>query len=162
VKTTLFDTANSLTPDTRQKVAALLNQTLADLSDLYSQTKQAHWNVRGPSFYSLHKLFDELAGMVEGHIDPVAERITALGGIAQGTVRQAASHSALSEFPAKQPEELSYVTALVERFGQCATAVRRGVDKTAALSDAGTADLLTGLSQDLDKALWFLEAHSRR
>ena len=148
--------------DTRKKVAVILNQLLADLSDLYSQAKQAHWNVRGPQFYSLHKLFDELAAGVEEHIDPLAERIVALGGVADGTVRQAAARSALGEFPTERAEGLAYVTALVERFAQCGTAARKSIDDTASIGDADTADLLTGLSQDLDKGLWFLEAHTRQ
>ena len=57
----MHSTKNSLSKATRTKVNELLNQSLADLSDLYSQTKQAHWNVRGPSFIALHKLFDDLA-----------------------------------------------------------------------------------------------------
>ena len=148
---TSFDTQNSLPTDTRKKVAVILNQLLADLSDLYSQAKQAHWNVRGPQFYSLHKLFDELAAGVEEHIDPLAERIVALGGVADGTVRQAAARSALGEFPTERAEGLAYVTALAERFAQCGTATRKSIDDTASIGDADTADLLTGLSQDLDK-----------
>ena len=159
---TSFDTQNSLPTDTRKKVAVILNQLLADLSDLYSQAKQAHWNVRGPQFYSLHKLFDELAAGVEEHIDPLAERIVALGGVADGTVRQAAARSALGEFPTERAEGLAYVTALAERFAQCGTAARKSIDDTASIGDADTADLLTGLSQDLDKGLWFLEAHTRQ
>ena len=159
---TSFDTENNLPKDTRKKVAVILNQMLADLSDLYSQAKQAHWNVRGPQFYSLHKLFDELAANVEEHIDPLAERIVALGGVASGTVRQTAARSALSEFPTERTEGLAYVTALAERFAQCGAAARKGIEDTAAIGDADTADLLTGLSQDLDKGLWFLEAHTRQ
>ena len=158
----MFDTKNSLPQDTRTKVAAILNQLLADLTDLYSQTKQAHWNVRGLHFYSLHRLFDEVAESVEGHIDPLAERIVALGGVASGTVRQAAAQSSLTEFPTERAEGLAYLTALAERFAQCGAAARKGTDDSAALGDADTADLLTGLSQDLDKSLWLLEAHTRQ
>ncbi len=134
---------------------------LADLFDLYSQTKQAHWNVRGRLFFTLHKLFDELAGSVEEHLDPLAERITALGGIPEGTLRQASARSSLPEFPVTQADELSYVTALGERFAHCSSAARKAIDDAAALGDADTADLLTGLSRDLDKGLWLLEAHTR-
>ena len=158
----MFDTKNSLPQDTRTKVAAILNQLLADLTDLYSQTKQAHWNVRGLHFYSLHRLFDEVAESVEGHIDPLAERIVARGGVANGTVRQAAAQSSLAEFPTECAEGLAYLTALAERFAQCGAAARKGTDDSAALGDADTADLLTGLSQDLDKSLWLLEAHTRQ
>lgn len=158
---TIFDSKNDLRKDTRKKVTVILNQMLADLTDLYSQTKQAHWNVRGRLFYMLHKLFDELAATVEGHIDPLAERITALGGIASGTVRQAAAASALAEFPTKKAGELDYVKALIERFAQCGAAARKGIEDTDALGDKDTADLLTGVSRDLDQSLWFLEAHTR-
>lgn len=158
----MFKTRNDLPAETRKKSAALLNQALANLTDLYSQTKQAHWNVRGAAFIMLHKLFDELASMVEEHIDPTAERITALGGTARGTIRQAAAASDLPEFPDAQPEKLSYVTALVERYAVAAAATRKAIDKSASLGDADTADLLTGVSRDLDKALWFLEAHTRK
>jgi len=157
----MHKTRNSLPQATRARVEVILNQSLADLNDLYSQTKQAHWNVRGPHFYSLHKLFDDLADSVEAHIDPLAERIVALGGVANGTVRQAAARSALTEFPTERGEGLAYVTALVERFAQCGAAARKGIEDTAAIGDADTADMLTGLSQDLDKSLWMLEAHTK-
>jgi len=157
----MHSTKNSLGKATRTKVNELLNQSLADLSDLYSQTKQAHWNVRGPSFIALHKLFDDLADAVEENIDPVAERITALGGEAQGTVRMAAKSSALPEFPAKLGSDLAFVDALIERFAKVANSVRAQVDKTADLGDTGSSDLLTGVSRALDQALWMLEAHRR-
>lgn len=158
----MFSTKNDLPANSRKKTVAILNQLLADLSDLYSQTKQAHWNVRGRLFFAQHKLFDELAETVEGHIDPLAERITALGGVAQGTVRQAAAASSLAEFPTAQADELACVNALLARFASTARAVRQAIDATAALGDAGSADLLTGLSRDLDQSLWFLEAHTRQ
>ncbi len=159
---TIFDTRNGLPRKARQQVVTILNQVLADLSDLYSQTKQAHWNVRGPYFYPLHKLFDDLAESVEQHIDPLAERITALGGVARGTIRQAAAGSRLKDFPTEAAGDLAYVTALVDRFAQVGNAVRQAIEDTDEAGDADTADLLTGLSQDLDKSLWFLEAHLRR
>jgi len=158
---TLLETKNNLSKGTRKTVIGLLNPLLADLSDLYSQTKQAHWNVRGPYFIALHKLFDELAESVEEHIDPLAERIVTLGGVAQGTVRQAAANSSLREFPTDKAEGLAYVTALAERYAKCGAAVRKGIDKSADAGDADTADLLTGVSRDLDESLWFLEAHTR-
>jgi len=158
----MFKTKNNLPADARTKVSAILNQLLAETIDLHSQTKQAHWNVRGRSFYALHKLFDDLAASVEAHIDDTAERITALGGLAQGTLRQAAAASTLPEFPDAQADEFAYVGALVERYASAASSVRKGIDDTAALGDADTADLLTAVSRDLDKALWMLESHTRK
>lgn len=157
----MFTTKNNLPSSTRSDVAVILDGVLASLTDLYSQTKQAHWNVRGRSFFSLHKLFDELAGQVEAHIDPLAERIVALGGIAHGTVRQSAAASSLPEFPTEQPDEFSYVFALTDRFAGAGATVRAGIDATSTLGDADSADLLTAISRALDQGLWFLEAHTR-
>src|SRR6476620_12591424 len=87
---TTFTTRNDIPAENRAKLVSLLNQQLADTFDLMSQTKFAHWNVKGPNFYQLHKLFDELAEGLEEHVDEIAERVTALGGVATGTARQAA------------------------------------------------------------------------
>lgn len=155
----LHKTALSLKSKDREKTVVLLNALLADLSDLYSQTKQAHWNVRGPQFIMLHELFDKLAGETEEHIDPLAERITTLGGVALGTVRAAAKNSRLKEFPTDGKNGPGYLEALIERHAAVANACRDAVDTTAGLGDTVTSDLLTGITADLDKSLWFLEAH---
>lgn len=151
-------TRHSLPTKTRAAVGELLNLALADLTDLYSQSKQAHWNVRGPRFYSLHKLFDEVAGLVEGHLDDVAERAVQLGTPARGTIRMAAAASRLPEWPGSLPTEDAILEALTARFATVANSIREAIDKAADLGDADTADLLTGISRDLDKSLWFLEA----
>src|SRR5205823_4732790 len=78
----MFDTRNDLPANTRTKVIELLNARLADTIDLGTQSKHAHWNVKGPSFIALHELFDKVAENIEEHIDTLAERVTALGGAA--------------------------------------------------------------------------------
>jgi starvation-inducible DNA-binding protein len=153
-------TALDLPADKRASTVRILNQQLANLSDLASQTKQAHWNVRGPEFYQFHKLFDDLVEPLGEQIDTVAERAVTLGGFAMGTVRCAAANSALEEFPL-EPGAIEYVKALAKRFAQAANSVRHAIDETADLGDADTADLLTQISRDLDKGVWFLEAHFR-
>ena len=100
-----FATRHDLSDATRTEVVASLNQTLAEIFDLQSQVKQAHWNVKGPSFFGLHKLFDEIAESLTQPIDTVAERILSLGGFAKGTVRMAASASALPDLPAEFRQE---------------------------------------------------------
>lgn len=156
---------NDIPAKTRAASIEALNQALADVSDLYSQAKQAHWNVRGPYFFTLHKLFDEVAGMTEEPIDDIAERIVQLGGVAQGTVRMAAKNSGLAEFDVSgkdaAADPLAYAKALAVRYAACAKSVREKIDSTAAAGDADTADLLTAVSRALDKSLWFIEAHMR-
>lgn len=155
----MHSTKNSLPLETRKKIADLLNPILADLSDLRSQTKQAHWNLRGPQFRALHLFFDELAATLLEHVDTVAERITALGGTANGTVRMAAESSRLPEFPSNAFHDMDCVAALILRYAACGKSVREGISSADELEDAGTADHLTKVSQDLDEALWMLEAH---
>jgi starvation-inducible DNA-binding protein len=157
---TLIHTKNSLSEGTRAEAAAILNHTLANCSDLYSQTKQAHWNLRGPRFYQFHLLFDRLAESVEKHLDTIAERVSSLGAIARGTVRDAAENSALKEFPTEPAGDTAYLTALIDRYAVAANATRKGIDDSNAVGDADTADLLTAVSRDLDEALWLLEAHT--
>ena len=154
-----FPTRIDMPADVRERVVTLLNQQLADTADLYSQTKQAHWNVKGPEFYQLHEMFDQLAESVEGFIDLIAERVTALGGEAQGTVRMAAQASRLPEYPTDLRRGLQHVEVLAERYAQYAASTREGIDVAAQAGDAGTSDLLTEVVRAIDKHLWFLDAH---
>ncbi|NJM55747.1 MAG: DNA starvation/stationary phase protection protein Dps [Verrucomicrobiae bacterium] len=157
-KSKLNPTNNSLPPKARAEVIALLNTALADLSDLYSQAKQAHWNVRGKRFFMLHELFDKTAETVGAHIDEVAERVTQLGGYAQGTVRMAASASRLKEWPDDLLNQDEFLATLAKRVAAVANSIRAAIDVAAKAGDADTADLFTEISRDLDKALWMLEA----
>lgn len=148
-----------LPEDTRSKIVEILNKTLAATLDLKTQTKQAHWNVKGMDFYQLHELFDEMATELEEYVDMVAERVTALGGVAMGTARIAAAESVLPEYILDAVSGKDHVTALADRFGIYAKHVREAIDQTDELGDADTADLYTEISRTVDKRLWFLEAH---
>lgn len=154
-----FSTRIDLEEDTREKITALLNEQLADLFDLYSQTKQAHWNVKGPQFYQLHLLFDDLAAQLLPHLDMIAERVTALGGTATGTVRMAAKHTRLPEYTPEIVDDLESVKALAVRYANAAETTRAGIKTAEEAEDLGTTDLLSDVSRGLDKSLWFLEAH---
>jgi starvation-inducible DNA-binding protein len=154
-----FSTRNDIPADSRAKLISILNQQLADTFDLMSQTKFAHWNVKGPSFIALHKLFDELAEKLEGHVDELAERATALGGVAMGTARQAAAMSHTPEFPSGTYKDMAVVTALAERFAAVGKATRAAMDEADDLHDQDTVDLFTQVSRDLDQSLYFLESH---
>jgi len=155
----MFDTKNDLTAGKRSKVITVLNARLADAIDLGAQTKHAHWNVKGPNFIALHELFDKVAESVEGHIDDLAERVTALGGTAHGTIAAVARATTLKPYPEDISEGLAHVDALSGALASFGARVRAGIDATGKLGDADTADLLTGISRENDKHLWFLEAH---
>lgn len=78
-------TENDISKERRMELNALLNRGLADAVDVQMQTKQANWNVKGPSFIDRHELFDKVARSEESCVDIIAERITQPGGIAEGT-----------------------------------------------------------------------------
>ena len=154
-----FKTSIDLAADVRAKSIELLNQSLADSLDLYSQLKQAHWNVKGRDFYQLHLLFDEFAGHADEWIDLIAERVTALGGYATGTARMAAANSQLPEYPTDAVDGGEHTRAVVDRLAAYAAIVRKAIDTTDSWGDVTTSDLYTEISRQVDKDLWFAEAH---
>jgi starvation-inducible DNA-binding protein len=154
-----FQTHIDIPAEKRAPLIELLNQSLACTFDLMSQTKQAHWNVKGKDFYQLHLLFDEIAEELSGFVDLIAERVTALGGYATGTVRIAAGNSSLPEYPTEATEGRQHIAALVDRFARYGADVRSAIDQSDNLGDKTTADLYTEVSRAADKRLWFLEAH---
>jgi starvation-inducible DNA-binding protein len=154
-----FTTSVDIPAELRAKVVRILNQHLAESFDLQSQVKQAHWNVKGSDFWQLHKLFDEIAERAAEWVDELAERVTALGGYATGTVRMAAGASTLPEFPTDITDSMDYVRAVAKRLSTFTNSAREATDETDKLGDANTADLFTEISRCADKYLYFLEAH---
>jgi len=154
-----FETRNDLSEDTRAKLVELLNARLADSFDLYSQLKQAHWNVKGPDFIQLHELYDDIAELVLGFVDEIAERATALGGLALGTARMAAEATTLDEYPLDAVAGTETVEVVADRLAAFGAAVRSAIEESDELGDLDTADLFTEVSRSIDKQLWFVEAH---
>ena len=157
----MYETENDLPKDSRVEVIGLLNQRLADIIDLQTQLKQAHWNVKGPHFIGLHELFDKIAEEVESYVDLIAERIVQLGGIAEGTVRVAASRSRLEEYPLDIADGAAHVEAVARALSTFGREARMTIDETDGLDDADTADIFTEVSRGIDKWLWFVEAHTQ-
>jgi len=155
----LYSSQIDIGEEIRQELVGILNQQLADTFDLYSQTKQAHWNVKGEDFYSLHKFFDDLAESVEDYVDTLAERVTALGGVALGTVRMAAEQSTLKEFSTEIRDGMACVKALIERYAAYAASNRVALTRAGELGDPTSEDLFTEISRVIDKNLYFLESH---
>src|SRR4051812_12742447 len=156
---TMFKTKNDLSEATRAKAVELLNARLADCTDLQTQTKQAHWNVKGLNFSALHELFDKINEDVEDYVDDIAERAVQLGGVAEGTARTVAKRSSLSEYPANAVDGRSHVEALSTALATFGKMARKAVNDANDLGDMDTADLFTEVSRGMDKWLWFIEAH---
>jgi starvation-inducible DNA-binding protein len=158
-ETAVFKTKNDLSEATRVKTVELLNARLADCKDLQTQTKQAHWNVKGPNFIGLHELFDKINEDVEDYVDEIAERAVQLGGVAEGTARVVAKRSSLPEYPLNAADGHSHVEALSTALAAFGKSARKAIEQANELGDLDTADLFTQVSRGVDKWLWFVEAH---
>jgi len=155
----MYTTSIDLPKAVRDQVVPLLQAHLADAVDLFTQVKQAHWNVKGPNFIALHELFDKIAEIVEDQSDLLAERITALGARADGTARTAAERSRLEEYPFQIADGSDHVGAVAARLAKFGETARSAIDRAGELGDADSADLFTEISREIDKQLWFVEAH---
>jgi starvation-inducible DNA-binding protein len=159
--TRLYPTRNDLPEAGRREAVGLLNQRLADAIDLQTQCKQAHWNVKGPSFIALHQLFDQINEAVEDYVDLLAERVVQLGGVAEGTVGVVRERSTLPGYPLTLSSGPEHVAALADALAGFGRTARVGIEELTALADADSVDILTEISRGVDQWLWFVEAHAQ-
>jgi starvation-inducible DNA-binding protein len=159
--TYMYATENDVSLDHRTNLIGLMNQRLASAVDLQMQMKQAHWNVKGPSFIALHELFDKAHEEIEGYVDLIAERIVQFGGIARGTVRASAASTELADYPAAISEGLAHVEAVARALSTFGSEARNMIVEANELDDAVTSDIFTEITRGIDKMLWFVEAHSQ-
>ena len=155
----MHPTKNDIPADKRAAICHLINDRLADLLDLQLQTKQAHWNVKGPNFIALHELFDSIAEEAEDWVHTVAERGVALGGTAEGTIAAISKRTKLAPYPLNISNGRDHAEALSSALAAAGKNVRAAIDRANELSDADTADVFTEVSREIDKQLWFVEAH---
>jgi starvation-inducible DNA-binding protein len=156
---TLSRTRNDLPKTVRTKMMELLNARLADAIDLYAQTKQAHWNVKGPQFIALHELFDKIGEAVEDGVDELAERAVELGGTADGTLQSVVKRTTLSAYPVELKVGRDHLKKLADAHAAYGKNLRAAIPTAADAGDVDTSDLFTELSRTADKQLWLLEAH---
>jgi starvation-inducible DNA-binding protein len=143
----------------REAILEVLIARMSDSIDLRTQIKFAHWNVKGKDFIQLHELFDGISAHVDTQSDTLAERIAALGGVAPGTAREVAVASSLPEADLKAVSGTEHLRWLTKAVALHANQIREAIDRTSELGDAVTADIFTQVGGELDKDVWFLEAH---
>jgi starvation-inducible DNA-binding protein len=154
-----FTSRLDLSDHVRKHACGLLQARLSDALDLEAQAKQAHWNVKGPHFLQLHELFDRLHGDIEDFVDLLAERITALGRVADGRIATTAANSTLYGYPLEAAGGEAHLKALSASLAAFGKAARAAIGEAETIGDADTADLFTQISRETDKQLWLLEAH---
>jgi len=155
----MYPTKNDLPETTRRQMIELCNARLAEAIDLQTQTKQAHWNVKGPDFIALHELFDKVNADVEDYVDLLAERAVQLGGAADGTARSIAKRSTLPEYPVKGGNGRQHVDALSSVLAAFGKLMRSAIEESQRVNDQDTNDIFIEISRGVDKWLWMVEAH---
>jgi starvation-inducible DNA-binding protein len=161
MKTPMTHTRNTLPEMIRSEMIALLQLRLADSIDLMMQAKQAHWNVKGPHFIALHRLFDQVFTDCVKYVDTVAERVVQLGGLAHGTVRATSEASTLPPYPVDISCGRKHVAALAHSIAYYSELIRDAIQLATKVGDPLTADLFTEISRGVDVNLWFVEAHEQ-
>jgi starvation-inducible DNA-binding protein len=155
----MHPTRNDIPEAARKQIIELLQPRLAETIDLNLQSKQAHWNVKGPHFLALHQLFDQVYEKTGEAVDTLAERIVQLGGTADGTIQAVAKASKLTAYPMTISTGKEHLEALAGAVALAGKSVRKAIDHATEMRDADTADILTSISEEFDKQLWFIEAH---
>lgn len=149
----------ALEDDVKQKVVDVMNVRLGAALDMYSQAKFAHWNVKGLNFYQLHLVFDATAKVIFKQIDPIAERITQLGGVANGTVRQSAAGSPIPAYNVNAVTGPEHLNALADALGVYCKELREASDDIEEIGDDPSADFFKQLVIEAEEELYFLESH---
>ncbi len=141
----------------RETIALGLNKILADTFVLSVKTQGFHWNVKGPHFFALHKMFEEQYGALQAALDPLAERLRALGVAAPGSL-QAYSKLASVKDQDKVPSAQAMLKELLQDHENLALLIHETIRTIEGTSDEVTTDMLTERLEDHEKTAWMLRA----
>jgi starvation-inducible DNA-binding protein len=141
----------------RVEIADALAKVLAGTYALLLQTQHAHWNVRGPFFDPLHKLFQGQYEELQLAVDEIAERIRVMGEDAPGTFAEFSKLSSIKQKASfKNSNEIVrfLMEAHDDMIGVCKTAIQFSEKG----GDEATTDLLTERIASHGKVSWMLRA----
>ncbi|TWV98951.1 Dps family protein [Chitinophaga pinensis] len=157
-----MNTNIGITEANRQQVSNQLAKLLADEYVLYTKTRNAHWNVEGPDFHSMHLFFESQYNQLDEIMDSVAERIRSLGHYAPATLKSFLELTHLTEYSERQNDSLGFIKELLGDHESIIEFIRGNIDAFAnTFKDAGTSDFITGLLEEHEKMAWMLRAHYR-
>lgn len=140
-----------------QKIAEELSHFLADTYVLYLKTQNFHWNVKGPDFYSLHKMFEEQYEELADAVDEIAERIRALGYHTPASFAQYSQLTSIKEERGELSAE-NMIEKLMKDHETLSQHASHMIPKAQKAHDEGTADLLIQRLKAHDKTAWMLRS----
>jgi starvation-inducible DNA-binding protein len=146
----------------RQTVANQLAKLLADEFVLYTKTRNAHWNIEGPDFHSMHLFFKGQYEQLDELMDGVAERIRKIGHYAPGTLTQLLQLTHLTEYSERENDSMGYLKELLEDHESIIEFLRGNINAFANdYHDLGTSDYITTLMETHEEMAWMIRAHFR-
>jgi starvation-inducible DNA-binding protein len=149
-----------ITPANLQAVSTELSKLLADEFLLYTKTRNAHWNVEGPDFHSMHIFFEQQYEALDDTMDSVAERIRQLGHYSPATLQSFLSLTHLTEKSGQRNDSMGFIKELLEDHESIIVFIRENINRFGnEYGDLGTADFITGLMEEHEKMAWMLRAH---
>lgn len=149
-----------ISEENRAAVAEILCKLLADEYVLYTKTLNAHWNVEGPDFHSMHIFFEGQYGQLSELVDGVAERIRTIGHYAPATLKEFLELTHLSEASNRKNNSQGFIKDLVEDHDSIIDFIRASINSiNDKFKDAGSSDYITGFIETHEKMVWMLRAH---
>jgi starvation-inducible DNA-binding protein len=142
------------------EVAHELNHILADEYLLYTKTRNAHWNIEGPNFHTMHLFFESQYNQLDELMDSVAERIRSLGHYAPATLQSFLNLTHLTETVSENNDSTGFIKELLNDHESIIIRLRALITVFAeSLKDLGTSDYVTGLMETHEKMAWMLRVH---
>lgn len=150
----------ALEDEVRMEMVKTLNQILADTITLRDMYKKHHWQVSGPTFYSLHLLYDEHAREQTELIDELAERVQVLGGVAIAMAHDVAEMTKLERPPRDREDVPTQLSRLLEAHEHVLETAREAAHRASEIGDEGSNDLLVSdIIRTSEMQVWFLSEH---
>lgn len=144
----------------RKAVSDQLGKLLADEFVLYTKTRNAHWNIEGPDFHSMHIFFESQYGEIDELMDGVAERIRKIGHYAPASLSQLLQLTHLTEKIDRKNDSQGFLKELLEDHESIIEFIRSNINPFATkYNDAGTSDFITGLMETHETMAWMLRSH---
>jgi len=155
-----METNIGITKKNRHAVSVEMSKLLADEFILYTKTRNAHWNVEGSDFHSMHLFFESQYEQLDDIMDGVAERIRTLGHYAPATLKSFLELTHLSEYAENKNDSLGFIKELLGDHESVIEFIRGNITPFAeTYKDAGTSDYITGLMEKHETMAWMLRSH---
>ena len=152
-----------ITDQNREAIADVLAKILADEFVLYSKTLNAHWNIEGPDFHSVHLYLETLYKQQQQIVDTVAEKIRAIGHYVPAQLEKYLELTHLTESSPEKNDSQTYFAELLVDHESIIIFLRENIKPIAdKFKGEGISDYITGLIELHEKTAWMLRSHLKK